>query len=176
MAIVVERLAFATATVASLLAACANYAPPASVQPGQSIDDVTRAYGQPTGRYALPQGGTRLEYARGPYGKHTWMIDADASGRVRSVQQVLTEANFATVQPGETAEDVLRKLGRPSERRGAFRNTELWSYRYDATFCQWFVVTMTPDRRVRDAGYAPDPLCDADDHGVRGPVSMLRGR
>jgi hypothetical protein len=171
MAIVDKRLAFASATAASLLTACAGYAPPASLQPGQSIDEVTRSYGQPTGRYALPQGGTRLEYARGPYGKHTWMIDADASGRVHSIQQVLTEANFATVKPGETAQDVLLKLGRPSERRGAFRNTELWAYRYDATFCQWFVVTMTPDRQVRDAGYVPDPMCDPDDDGARGSIS-----
>jgi hypothetical protein len=172
MAAVVKPLAFAWVSAALLLAACAGYAP-VNVQPGQSADEVTRSMGQPTGRYALPQGGQRLEYARGPYGKHTWMIDVDPSGRVRSVEQVLTEANFATVKPGETTQDVLLKLGRPSDRRGAFRNTELWSYRYDATFCQWFVVTMNPDGRVRDTGYVPDPLCDADDDGARSGVSVL---
>ena len=167
-------LKLSVVTAASLLAACSGYSP-ANVQPGQSADEVTRSMGPATGRYTLPQGGTRLEFARGPYGKHTWMIDVDSGGRVRTVQQVLTESNFATVAQGATRDEVLMKLGRPSDRRGAFRGTELWSYRYDATFCQWFVVTMNPDGRVRDTGYVPDPLCDGDDDGGRAaPSSGLR--
>jgi hypothetical protein len=150
----------------ALLAACSGYAP-VNIQPGQSVDQVTQQMGPETGRYPLPGGGTRLEYARGPYGRHTYMIDVDASNRVRTVQQVLTEENFATILPGATSEEVLFKLGRPSERRGAFRGRELWQYRYEAIFCQWFVVTMNPDRRVRDAGYVPDPMCDADDSAGR---------
>ena len=43
---------------AAVAAACSAFAP-VSVRPGQSADEVTRALGQPTGRYALPQ-GTRL--------------------------------------------------------------------------------------------------------------------
>ena len=162
MAAIVKSLAFASASAVLLaIAACAGYT--VNAQPGQTVDEVTASFGQPTGRYALPQGGTRYEYARGPYGKHTWMIDFDPSGRVRAVDQVLNEKNFATVKAGETTQEVLLKLGRPSERRGAFRNTELWQYRYDAIFCQWFVVTMEPTGRVRDAGYVPDPMCDAND-------------
>lgn len=147
---------------ASLLSACATYAP-TGVQPGQSAGDVERELGPPTGRYGLPHGGTRLEYARGPWGRHTYMIDLDAGGRVSAVQQVLTEANFGTVLPGATRDEVLVKLGRPSERRGAYGDVELWQYRYQAIFCQWFVVTMQRDGRVRDAGYVPDPACDDDD-------------
>jgi hypothetical protein len=147
---------------AALLAACSGYGP-VNVSPGQSADQVAQSMGPPTGRYALPQGGTRLEYARGPYGKHTFMIDLDANNRVRTVQQVLTEENFATILPGATRDEVLLKLGRPSERRGAFLGRELWQYRYDAIFCQWFVVTMNPDGHVRDAGYVPDPMCDVND-------------
>lgn len=149
---------------AATLAACSAFAP-VSIRPGQTTDEVTQSMGQPTNRYALPQGGSRLEYARGPYGKQTYMVDIGADGRVQQVQQVLTEANFSTVHPGETREELLMRLGRPSERRGAFRNTELWAYRYEAVFCQWFVVTMNPDGRVRDAGYVPDPLCDVNDNG-----------
>lgn len=145
-----------------LLPACATYAP-TSVQPGQSAADVERELGPPSGRYTLPQGGTRLEYARGPWGKHTYMIDLDTGGRVSAIQQVLTEANFGTVLPGATRDEVLRSLGRPSERRGAYGDVELWQYRYEAIFCQWFVVTMQRDGRVRDSGYVPDPACDRDD-------------
>jgi hypothetical protein len=158
-----NALRTALLSTAAALAACSAFAP-VSVRPGESADEVARTLGPATGRYALPQGGTRLEYARGPYGKQTYMIDLGADGKVQTVQQVLTEANFATVRPGESRDDVLLKLGRPSERRGAFRNTELWAYRYDAIFCQWFVVTMNPDGHVRDAGYVPDPMCDANDN------------
>jgi len=161
-----NALRLALLSAAAGIAACSAFAP-VSVRPGQSADDVARSLGQATGRYALPQGGTRLEYARGPFGKQTYMIDLGADGKVQTVRQVLTEANFATIQPGESRDDVLLKLGRPSERRGAFRNTELWAYRYDAIFCQWFVVTMNPDGRVRDTGYVPDPLCDDDAHDRR---------
>lgn len=146
---------------AAALTACTSYAP-VGVAPGHSADKVARALGPPTGRYALPGGRSRLEYARGPYGKHTWMIDLDAADRVRSVEQVLTEPKFATLAPGMTREQVLTALGRPSDRRGAFRGAELWAYRYESPFCQWFVVTMNPDGRVRDTGYVPDPLCDGD--------------
>lgn len=154
---------------AAFLAACAT-APSRVVQPGQSVAEVEQALGQPSGRYTLSEGGSRLEYARGPYGKQTWMIDVDAAGRVRSVQQVLNEANFGTIAPGAARDDVLRRLGRPSERRGAYGNVELWQYRYDAIFCQWFVVTMTQQGKVRDTGYVPDPMCD-DDESV-----LFRGR
>src|SRR5689334_1489633 len=79
-----------------LLAACAGYAP-THVQAGQTEADVVREMGKPTGRYSLPDGGTRLEYARGPYGKHTYMIDLGRDGRVQRWTQVLSEENFSRV-------------------------------------------------------------------------------
>ena len=118
--------------------------------------------GQPTGRYELPQGGARLEFARGPYGKHTYMVDLDSAGNVIGWQQVLNENNFNTVVNGMSRDEVLFKLGRPSERRGGGRQGgEVWSYRYDAVFCQWFAISMI-DGKVRDPAYLPDPLCDND--------------
>ena len=71
----------ATLVLTLALSACAGYSP-RGMQVGDSADDVLRTMGQPTSRYQLPQGGTRLEFARGPYGKHTYMIDVDAQGRV----------------------------------------------------------------------------------------------
>lgn len=147
----------------ALVAGCASYGPP-SVQPGQSLDAVVAQLGEPTGRYALPDGTTRFEYARGPFGKHTWMVDVDASGRVTGWKQVLTEGNFNAVQPGMTQDELLARLGRPSERQpGGWQGGQVWSYRYDAVFCQWFQVSVE-EGRVRDAAYAPDPLCDHGDN------------
>ena len=50
------------------------------ISTGQTADEVVRAIGQPTARYAFPNGGQRLEYASGPYGKTTYMVDLDPPG------------------------------------------------------------------------------------------------
>jgi outer membrane protein assembly factor BamE (lipoprotein component of BamABCDE complex) len=147
------------------LAACAGYAPSA-VQVGHSAQDVVRSMGPPTGQHALRGGGTRLEFARGPYGRHTYMVDLDAAGRVSAWSQVLSERNFNELRPGVPREDVLRALGRPSQvRYVGWRTTyETWAWRYESPFCQWFQVSFEADgKTVRDTAYGPDPLCDRDD-------------
>jgi hypothetical protein len=148
---------------ALLLAACAGYAP-RDVQIGDSADAVSKSMGVPTARYTLPQGGTRLEFARGPMGKHTYMIDLDAQGRVAAWHQVLTEPNFGLVREGWSQDELLMNLGSPSDRRsGGRQGGEVWSYRYDAVFCQWFQVSVKGGR-VSDTSYGPDPLCDVNRH------------
>jgi len=153
---------------AALVAACMTgggaYAPDRSIVPGTGEGDVTRVMGPPTSRYALPGGGTRLEYARGPYGRHTYMIDLDAGGRVTRSEQVLTEANFYRVTPGMSQQDVLLLLGRPGEVFGLARNRGVvWNWRYPTNDCLWFQVTITPEGTVRDAGRGPDPRCNGPD-------------
>lgn len=153
---------------AVVLVGCAGYGAQ-GVMPGQSAAQVEQQMGPPTGRYALAQGGTRLEYARGPYGKHTYMVDLDSSSRVTSWQQVLTEARFneVAVSPGMPMDELLRRIGRPSHTRsGGWQPGEVWSWRYDAVFCQWFQVSLVAGR-VRDASYGPDPLCDIDRDDAR---------
>ena len=150
-----------TFPLAALLAGCAGYAP-TGIAPGQPESDVVRAMGPPTGRYALPGGGARLEYARGPYGRHTYMIDLDGAGRVERVAQVLTEANVLRVAPGMGRNDLLLLLGRPGEVFGvAVRPAQVWNWRYPTNDCLWFQVTLTLDGRVLDAGRGVDPHCDA---------------
>jgi len=138
---------------------------PSTIGPGSTVEQVQSDMGSPTERFPLPQGGTRLEYARGPFGKHTFMIDVDAQGRVQNVHQVLTEANFATIAAAMPRDELLMRIGRPAHiRSGGRQGGEVWSYRYDWTFCQWFQVSVI-DGLVRDAAYAPDPLCDASRPG-----------
>jgi hypothetical protein len=145
---------------ALLLLGCAGYGP-SDLKAGQTEADVRARMGEPTDRSTLPNGGARLDYARGPMGAHTYRIDVDASGRVQSVQQILTEANFETVRPGQPKANVRDLLGRPAEQRTGWRGVgEVWSYRYDHRVeCRWFQVWLVEDR-VREASYAPDPLCD----------------
>lgn len=149
----------------ALMAGCAGMQPSA-VQPGQSGDEVLRTLGAPTSRYALADGATRLEYAGGPYGLKTWMVDLAPDGRVRQVRQVLDEPTFAQVHPGDTRDDVLRQIGRPGHAQGAFRDRTLWYWRYENYLCKRFIVTLDPSGRVQDAGYGPDPACEDDDRDL----------
>lgn len=152
---------------ALLLSGCSGYSP-GSMPPGTSREEVIKSMGPPTGQYPLPDGGSRLEFARGPYGKHTYMLDFDNTGHLKQWQQVLTEANFNAVQMGMTRDQVLMLLGRPSETRYVgWQKLTLWQYRYDAIFCQWFNVGINAQGVVADLGYTPDPMCDHDDRSER---------
>lgn len=156
-----QRSTLAAALAALVGGGCAFVDPAATVPPGASVADATRAFGQPTGAYALPTGGKRLEYARGPLGKHTWMLDFDASGTLRTTTQVLTEANFDAIRVGTTRDELLRTIGRPSETRPLARQRQtVWSYRYVGPFCRWFEVGLDAGGKVVDSGYSPDPMCE----------------
>ncbi len=85
---------------AALLAGCINMSNPRALSPGASAEAIRAHLGEPTARYAMPGGGTRLEYARGPYGRETWMLDVDANGALVAATQALTEANFNGIQAG----------------------------------------------------------------------------
>ena len=150
---------------AALAVGCTSLGPQ-SLSPGTAVAEARRALGKPTGEYSLPAAGTRLEYATGPYGKQTWMLDFDAKGSLTQVNQVLTEARFNQVLAGMSKDQVLMNLGRPSEQSLlAFQRQTVWSYRYDGRFCQWFQVGMDARGQVADSGYYPDPRCETKDLG-----------
>ena len=57
-----------------------------------------------------------------------------------------------------------RLLGRPSEVQGLARaRGDVWSYRYENQFCQWFQVEITKEQQVRSAGYGQPPECMGND-------------
>jgi len=152
------------ATLAAALAGCAVFTPP-HIRPGQTEAEARARLGPNTARYLMPAGVTRLEYATGPFGRTTWMIDIDADGRVIAATQALNEKNFADVQakaPGMTRDELLRRLGRPGERRhGGWQGGEVWSWRYPTNDCLWFQSSIGADGLVRDGAYGIDPRCDA---------------
>ena len=156
-------LRFTLSLVCLVTAGCAGYGPGA-LKPGASVSDATQAMGTPTGRYPLAGGGERLEFARGPMGLHTYMLDFDAQGRLQKSDQVLNEAHFNTIPTGIAREEVLKELGRPSVvSHIQWQKRQLWSYRYDSVFCQWFQVSLDTQNKVVETGYAPDPRCEVYD-------------
>ena len=155
-----RRLLLVTVTTALLLGACAPIPP----VPGTSAAELQTAWGRPTARYALPDGATRLEYATGPYGRTTWMVDTDAGGRVTGSRQVLNEAEFIQVQSARdlSRDGLLRWLGTPGERHGGGRaGGEVWSWRYPTNDCLWFRASVSDAGLVTSASYGIDPRCDA---------------
>jgi hypothetical protein len=155
--------AWATGLLSAALAGCAAFAPP-DVRTGQTEAEVRAVFGLPTARYAMPGASTRLEFATGPYGRTTWMVDLGPAGRVTGARQVLNEASFADFQaraPGMTRDELLRTLGRPGERRhGGYAGGEVWSWRYPTNDCLWFQSSIGDDGLVRDGAYGTDPRCD----------------
>ncbi|MBX3624827.1 MAG: hypothetical protein KF892_07435 [Rhizobacter sp.] len=144
------------------LAACTSYGP-RSIAPGTSVDAVRQSLGVPTGEFAQPDGGRRLEYARGPYGRHTYMLDFDAGGKLLRWEQVLTEAKFNSIQPGMTGAEVQALIGHSFDQRMvgvAERRQTVWAYRYETPFCQYFQVGIDSQGKVMDTSYGPDPLCE----------------
>lgn len=156
----------ALALLLALLAACAAFGPP-PLKPGEPEAAVVARMGPPTGRHTLPDGGTRLEFATGPMGKETWMVDLDRGGQVRAWHQALDEPRLHAFQaraPGLSVDELLRTLGRPGDRQKmGYVRGEVWSWRFPTTECLWYRVSIGEDRVVRDAGFGIDPRCDVND-------------
>lgn len=144
------------------LVACSSYAPPANLL-GITRDQLIAQMGQPD-RARQMDAGTRLEFPRGPLGKHTWFVYLDATGRAIRSEQVLTEQNFNRINPGMRQDEVRQLLGRPSEVQALGRSRGVvWSYRYENYLCQWFQVELTLEQQVRSTGYGQPPECSGSD-------------
>jgi hypothetical protein len=133
------RLA-ALALCTALLAGCATPDRDARLQAGVSREaDVVAIYGQPGRIWPEADGGRTLEYSTQPMGRHCYMVRLAADGRLLSVEDGLSPAGRARIEPGMTPEQVSRLLGR-ERTRVFFRNSgeDVWDW------------TIEPDQ----AGYA----------------------
>ena len=146
----------------ALLGACSSYGPTKSLI-GKSRTEVVAIMGPPTQQKSL-QDGTRLVYARGPYGLHTYMIDFDRSDVLKQWRQVLHEKNFKGIKPGMSGQEVEAVIGPSLEKTLLGRNRGVvWSYRFDNSLCIWFQVELDKQLLVRSAGYGVPPECNQKD-------------
>jgi hypothetical protein len=156
------RIAILSSMLLSVLTACSSYAPPTNLT-GITKDELVAKMGQPDMQRHTAT-GTRLEFPRGPMGRHTWFVYLDAAGYATRAEQVLTEPNFNQITPGMAQDEVRQRLGRPSEVQGLARaRGVVWSYRYENSFCQWFQVEISQEQQVRSAGYGEPPECTKRD-------------
>ena len=139
-----RRLAASAAALAlAALAACTTAL--GALPPGTSIADARKTFGGVSGEYRLPDGGTRLEFRQGTYGKQTFMLDFDANGLLVSSKQVLMTIGH----PAFTFPVGYQKL-------------QVWNYRFPGMEgdCVVFQVSISNvTRTVSDAGPNTDPAC-----------------
>ena len=149
------------AVIVALVLAAAGCATVGSVPPGTPIDQLQARHGPPTFVFPRPEGGQRLEYGAGSWGLQTWMLDVDAAGRLVRAEQVRNERAFGELRDGMTREEVLSRIGHPSQVGYLSRQDhELWSYLYDNPFCIWFQVSIDrKTNRVAGTGSAIHPRC-----------------
>ena len=72
-----------------------------------------------------------------------------------------TEADFATIRPGMTRDEVLARFGPPTWSFGVRQERmTIMNYRYNRNDCVIYQVSVLPDGTVRDAAPGYDPACD----------------
>lgn len=145
--------------LALTLAACASY-DGGTLQAGAGSDRIRAVMGEPGTIRREADGGATWEYARGPQGLHTYMLRLGSDGRLREIRQVLTTANFATIRPGTTRDEVRRTLGAPArELRFALKDEQVWDYRYFDELSRYeyaFSVHFDPQGIVTRTETTPD--------------------
>jgi outer membrane protein assembly factor BamE (lipoprotein component of BamABCDE complex) len=122
--------AVASAVVAAVLPAC-DAVNLQELKPGVSTaSEVRDRMGPPAIEHDNPDGSVTYEYSRQPNGTHCYMITIGKDEVVQRIEQVLTEANLARVQPGMTRNEVRRLLGAPGlvTQFPAMRE-EVWDWR-----------------------------------------------
>ncbi len=147
-------------SASSSLGSAVSLAP--KLQVGMAEAEVLQRMGSPTSRYNLPDGQSRLEFAKGPYGVVTYMVDLDASGRLTVWNQVLDSIYFAKVKKGMDRDAVLLLVGRPGTRQTEAQGREAWYWRFAGYECPRYAITF--DSRGRVLGppeVLPDPACNA---------------
>ena len=157
-----RRLAGGAAALA--LVALAGCAAPGALPPGTPIADARKSLGGVSGEYPLPDGGTRLEFRQGNFGKQTYMLDFDSKGLLVASRQVLTPETFATITPGLTPGQVLMRIGHPAfVFPVGYQKLQVWNYRFGGMEgdCIVFQVSISNVTGVvSDAGQNTDPACD----------------
>jgi hypothetical protein len=124
------------------LPACVAFAPAPAWQPGVATrDDVLRSQGPPTRIWPHADGSSTLEYNTQPFGHTCWMFTLNAAGLLVNAQDMLLPAGREQVQPGMSADQVNRLLGRERSRVFFhFSGEDVWD---------WNVASDTTSQELR---------------------------
>lgn len=152
------------ALAAALIAGCASYGGSGLVAGSSTTSDVERVMGRPAEKLAAADGGSTWFYPHAPAGRDTYAVRIASDGKVRAVEQTLTEANVARLVAGASTTKEVREIFGPPNR--AFRNErqqrEIWEYLYYNPIQIPFIfyVQASADGIVREVVTIRDPSQD----------------
>ncbi len=163
------RYAPLVCTIAAvMLSACATSYSPSSEILGKAPSEVIAKLGPPLPAPESLDGVRRLDFPRGPFGRHTYFVHFSPDGRAERFEQVLKEENFARIKPGMDVEEVREVIGVARDTFLLARERGfVWNYRYITPLCQWFQIEFTKEAKVRSTGYGLPPECRRPAFGIR---------
>jgi hypothetical protein len=132
------------------------------IKVGQSnAEDVKKVYGLPDDIWEQEDGTKTYFFPKGPEGARTFAIILSKDDKVQSVEQVLTEKNFAKIKAGMHKDDVRRLLGKPRTTQFfQLKNEEVWDYRYLVDFNNTRMFNVHVDKasgKVNTTSSSDDP-------------------
>jgi hypothetical protein len=123
-----------TAVTAAGLPGC-DYFAVKELRPGVSTaTEVRSRLGEPAQEYRNADGSLTWEFNRQPNGTDCYMVSIGADQVMRSIDQVLTEANLGRIVAGMDRDEVRRLLGGPGSRTTyPASQEEVWDWRVAGT-------------------------------------------
>jgi outer membrane protein assembly factor BamE (lipoprotein component of BamABCDE complex) len=122
--------------------------------------DVRKQFGNPAAVEVKPDGSKVMEYPRQPEGWTNYVITIGADGKMSSLRQLLTPANFAKVQPGMDKLQVMALLGKVAKSQFfQLKGEEVWDWRFKeaSNLPKVFSVTFDGQGKVLTTATMDDP-------------------
>ncbi len=144
----------------ALMGAC-DFIAQRDLRPGQStVEEVRKLMGKPGTIWEERDGSQVFEYARGPEGSETWMVEIGPDGVYRGMENALAPGNLARVRAGMSRDDLRRMLGKPgSEESFPALGEVVWTWRVkgDVVATEMFHAHLDAQGRVVRTSRSPDP-------------------
>jgi len=105
------------------------------IRPGVTTRaEVQEHMGAPGIEWRNEDGTVVWEYSMQPEGTTCYQLTIDSAGIVQRVEQVLTEANMARIEPGMSGEQVRRLIGKPARKQSfSLKKETAWDWFLGAT-------------------------------------------
>lgn len=160
------------AAVAALaLAGCASY-DGRGLSPGASTaQEVEALMGPAALRVTQSDGSSVLYFPRRPEGRHTYAVTVGPDGRMRSIEQRLTLANYNKLMVGKTTSKEVRELfGPPDEHTKSYlplARREVWEYKWlDYQEKRVFWMQFSDDGILRESMNSRDDFHESPGAGL----------
>jgi len=151
----------AVSVLALALTGCAGFSGSGLVAGRSSVEEVEALMGPAADTRQAPGGETVRYYSRLPNGREIYAARIGPDGKLRALEQRLTDENVARLRPGMSRADDVRDLLGPPYRVDTFRRLEreVWTYKMysGGLWPKELDVQFSPDGIVREVMLMDDP-------------------